>query len=222
MTYPTGVRLVRTPVAYAWWLDGTGHSGGAQANRWLCTQFDSEHIYSTPTLCSLNGSTLSMIVASSNDIYKIDLYQTTAFDPGSARWPWPTFHHDNARTGCSTTPSSTPVSTSIIGQLKTTGGVGIQGASVRIEYWTGTAWSSSVSVYQPARGSAESRVNPITSVGTGAAGDEINEGGFAFNQLTPDRRYHLVITNGGTTRTFTLNNDTNIPAGMKRQDITWQ
>ena len=46
---------------------------------------------------------------------KINLDNAT-FQPGTTRWPWPTFHHDNARTGCNTTTTPTMVSASVIGK----------------------------------------------------------------------------------------------------------
>jgi len=210
---PQVVVASESGTVYALWFDGTNHSGGAQAHTpWVCTQQSSEMIHSTPTLCSLDGSTLSLIVVSTNDTYKIDLF-STALDPyapgNGARWPWPTFHHDRARTGCSTIPSTTMRSASIVGRVVRSG-VGLPGASVRVQYSTdGTNWYDDTSVYGR---SGETRANPITSVGTSS--DEINKGGFVINQLTPGRRYRLIVSYGGSSTTYYVNGTNTLPAGL--------
>jgi hypothetical protein len=220
---PQVVIAAQSGNVYALWLDGTNHIGGAVANVWTCAENEFEYIYSTPTLCSLDGSTLSMIVGSTKGIYKINLYQTTAFEPGSSRWPWPTFHHNKARTGCTTAPSTTMVSSSIVGRVKTSSGYGLEGASVEVQWYdTSTStWVASTPVY--GRPTAN-RTNPILTVGNSTQGDEVNEGGYIINQLTPDRRYRLVISKSGyTTQTVSVNSDQAVPVGKTMvADITLQ
>jgi len=175
---------------YALWADGTNHTGGAIAHVWTCVQCPGRYkfIHASPTVCSLDGANLSMIVGASDGIYKIDLYPTTEFEPNTPRWPWPTFHRDNARTGCATSPSSTKTCASIIGRV-TQNGVHVQGASVQVECLNG----GTPQVYgRP----TEERDNPVYTVGTGDTGDEINEGGYMISQLAPNTTYHLIV-NGG-------------------------
>lgn len=202
---------------YALWKDGANHAGGAVAKSWQCAQFpgtDSTNtaILSTPTLCSLDGTHLDMIVASTDGIYKIHFDGTggnanITYDSSNwTRWPWRTFHYDNARTGSTTAISSTKVSASIVGRV-TSGGNGVTGASVKVQYSTnGTNWYDDTSVY----GRTETRNATITTAGSGA--DELNKGGFVFNQLTPGRRYRLIVN--GTT-TVNVNGTSNLPAGLK-------
>src|SRR5690606_35818907 len=119
---------------------------------------------------------------------KIDLYEST-FVPNTGRWPWPTFHRDNARTGCTTAPAQL-VSASIVGRVKTPGEVGIRDVRVEAQYWSGSTWITDTTVY----GRTTIRTATYT-VGNTTSNDEINEGGYTINQLTPERRYRLKVTN---------------------------
>jgi hypothetical protein len=190
---------------YALWKDGTAHPGAGGnpvADEWTCVEDSYGFLYSTPTICSLNGTTVSLIVGSSEGLYKIDLYTVPAgtFVPGSARWPWPTFHHDAARTGCSVAPSTTMVSSSIIGRVKDSySGQWIEGAQVLVQYWNGSTWVTETRV----NGRPETRAYPLYTVGDGTPNNEINEGYFVINQLMPPVPpdpgyvYQLVINKAG-------------------------
>jgi hypothetical protein len=164
---------------------------------WTCSQSPgSTTTYATPALCSLDGSTVSLVVGSSDGIYKIDLYNAT-FQAGSARWPWSTFHRDAARTGCVTSPSTTYVSASVIGRVTSQStGLPIPGASVKVEWYDGTNW-----VIPEVYGRSNSRypigIDSVTTVGQYDDGSEINEGGYVINQLPPNRSYRLTITATG-------------------------
>lgn len=177
---------------YALWSDGNNHQGGPIAAVWRCVQSLEGQINSTPTVCSLDGSTVSMIVCSSDGIYKVDLYtleQGQQFVPNSARWPWPTFRRDNARTGCQTTNDNPapPISASITGKV-TLNSSPVQGALVSI--YTDSQLTQVPAVYQR----STSRTNPVLSAGTGPANDEINEGAYCINQLPSSQTYWIRAT----------------------------
>ncbi|MHB9036319.1 MAG: Ig-like domain-containing protein [Armatimonadota bacterium] len=188
---------------YALWKDGTNHSGGPVAKVWTCVQTDDATILSTPTLCSLNGTSLDLIVGSTDGIYRIS-FPTITFDPyNTTRWPWTTFHYDAARTGCTTSPSSTKVSASVIGRVRTSAGVWLSGTQVYIKDLT---TNQNPVVYNR---SGESRPTYISTVGDGTNNNEISEGGYVINQLTPGRNYLLTFKRTGyADKTYTLNNAT--------------
>ena len=165
---------------YALWKDGANHSGGPIAEIWTCVQSDWGQILATPAICTLSNaqpSMLSLVVGSTDGIYKMDLYSAT-FQPGTTRWPWPTFHHDNARTGCNNTTTPSLVSASVIGRAVTSGGVGVPGVSINIAYSAGGTGTPGV-----ANRPGQARVDPVYTAGNSTANDEINEGGFVINQL---------------------------------------
>jgi hypothetical protein len=164
---------------YALWKDGTDHGGEAVAETWTCTQSaQDEYVRATPAFCSLNGTTVSLIVGSTDGIYKIDLYDA-AYQPGSARWPWPTFHYDTARTGCrDSRPAQGPLSASVIGKARKADGTGIAGVRVEIRYLSGGSGVPAV-----ANRPGADRVDPVFAAGNDTENDEANEGGFVINQL---------------------------------------
>ena len=192
---------------YALWKDGTNHSGGPVAKVWTCAQTDDAAILSTPTLCSLNGTSLDLIVGSTDGIYRIN-FSTITFDPNNTtRWPWTTFHYDAARTGCTTSPSSTKVSASIIGRVTSQStGKPIPGAHVKVEWYNGSTW-----VIPAVYGRTEPRylnsqqMDYVVTAGQYDNGSEINEGGFVINQLPPNTSYRLTISKTGyTTKQVTV------------------
>jgi len=91
----------------------------------------------------------------------------------------------------------------------------VAGAAVRIEWFDGGSWVS------PAvAGRTETReslnLNPVYSVGNGTPNDEINEGGYVFNQLPPNRSYRITVSKTGyTTRQVTVP----VSTGLTIQDI---
>ncbi|MDO8588080.1 MAG: carboxypeptidase-like regulatory domain-containing protein [Armatimonadota bacterium] len=173
------------------WKDGTNHTGGPIADLWTCAQNASQQIFATPTICSLDGSLLNLIVGSTDGVYKINLYNAT-FQPGSARWPWPTFLYNSARTSCNNTTTYSPASVSIIGKVRTSAAVGIPGATVAIEYESGGV--------PPVVNGNNSRVDPVYTAGDPTNTNEINRGGFVINQLpilSGGARYKLTISKPG-------------------------
>lgn len=185
---------------YALWPDGNNHLGGPIAAGWRCAQEEGIEINSTPTVCSLDGTNVSMIVGSGDGIYNIDLYtleQGQSFISNGSRWPWPTFHRDNARTGC-TTSSSSPVSASISGKV-TLNDVPVQGAriSIRMDGYP----TQPPAVY----GRSSTRTDPVLSVGnTASSTDEYNEGQYCISQLPPNSTYNITATDANGQHQVTI------------------
>ena len=100
--------------------------------------------------------------------------------------------------------------------MKTPSGIGISGATVEAQYWNGSTWVTDTAIY----GRTNTRVAVYTA-GNTMENDEINEGGYVINQLTPGRRYRLKVTNGGVIRYFNVNNDLTVTPGKYTQDVTW-
>ena len=205
---------------YALWIDGRSHAGGNPvAHTWTCAQTSGVEINATPTICSLGGSQpgmLSLIVGSTDGMYKIDLYSTT-FQPNTSRWPWPTFHRDAARTGCYTNPSTTMVSASIVGQVTSqSSGMPIHGASVKVEWYDGSAWVIPAVYGRADQRYADPQVDYVTTAGIYDNGSEINEGGFVINQLPPSRSYRLTVSKSGYTQTQVM---VSVTTGAARQDV---
>lgn len=177
---------------YALWADGNNHAGGPVAKAWVCAQSTGVEVDSTPTICSLDGTQVSMIVGSTDGIYKIDLYtlgQGESFLPNSSRWPWPTFHRDNARTGCQTTDTdpAPSVSASIAGKI-TLNNNPVQGAKVYIRVLPGLTLPG---VY----GRTVTRTDPMLSAGDAASStDECDEGQYCLSQLPPNQTYRITVT----------------------------
>lgn len=149
---------------------------------------------STPAICSLNGTMVSLIAGSEDGIYKFGLYSGT-FVANSDRWPWPTFHRDNARTGCATGMAA-PVSASIYGEV-TLNKIAVPGAHISIR----TASGQPVPIY----GRSATRTDPVFAVGNGTPGDEINEGWYCINQLPPGATYSITATDQDGYHSKTVN-----------------
>jgi len=179
---------------YALWAAGNNHTNGPIAKEWGCAQPGSSgvEVDSTPTVCSLDGTQVSMIIGSTDGIYKADLYtlqQSETFVPNSARWPWPTFHRDNARTGCQTTDTNPapPVSASIAGKI-TLSGCPVQGAKIYIRVLPGLTLPG---VY----GRSATRTDPALSSGDATSStDEYSEGQYCISQLPPNQTYRITVT----------------------------
>jgi hypothetical protein len=174
------------------WKDGANHAGGAVAKTWRCIENSAGELYSTPTICSLDGVNLSVIVGSSQGLYKIDCYPCGSFSPGSPRWPWPTFHHDAARTGCSVPPSGQPRSASIIGRVvNVNDNRGVNG-TVELGYFQDENWVTETRFHlrdyprfhDPQM--IEFEANPVrTAMPSGWVGVLLNEGCFVISQIIP-------------------------------------
>ncbi|MCE5197368.1 right-handed parallel beta-helix repeat-containing protein [bacterium] len=204
---------------YALWADGYNHANGPIAKVWVCKQSGSAgvKIESTPAICSLDGTQVSMIIGSTDGIYKTNLYSLPSgqtFVPNSARWPWPTFHRDNARTGCQTTDTNPapPVSASIYGKITSSNGNPVQGAKVYVRVSSGLELPA---VYgRP----GETRADPVLSAGDAATlNDEFDEGQYCLSQLPPNQTYKITVTdaNGGHITTT----DVSVTTGKTDQDI---
>lgn len=211
---------------YALWKEGANHSGGAIARVWTCAQSGGT-ITSTPTLCSLDGVHLDMIVASSGGVYRIRFDGSNGnpnitFDASDYdRWPWRTFHYDNARTGCCGPVPTTKVSASVIGVVKQSN-VPVTGATVTVQYYniSTSQWMNDTSVYQSMSGRPVADRTPVITVGTTA--DELNKGGFVINQLIPNRQYRLQVQVGGSiVATQNVNNGTALQPGRYVQNISF-
>jgi hypothetical protein len=155
----------------------------------------------------LDGTHLDLIVGSTDGIYKIHFDGTNGndhIDFNSSNWDlwqWRTFHYDAARTGCTTTPSTTKVSASIIGRVRTANGTGL--ADIEVEIVDLTTNQNPVVHNRP----DESRRQYVLIAGDATNDNEINEGGYVINQLTPGRNYLLKFKRlGYADKTYTLNN----------------
>ncbi len=205
---------------YALWKNGTNHSGGPIAAIWT---FGGE-ITSTPTLCSIDGTHLDMIVGGPDGLYKIHFDGTNGnpsitVNSNWTYWPWCTFHYNNARTGCCGLVPSTKVSASIIGRVTSQStGLPILGASVVVEWDNGSAWViPAVNGRSDPRYPAGSGQNGVTTVGNYTNGSEINEGGYVINQLPPNTSYRLTVSaQGYTTKQITVP----VTTGMVIQDVS--
>jgi len=197
---------------YALWPDGNNHAGGPVAKVWVCAQSAGVEVDSTPTVCSLDGTQVCMIVGSTDGIYKVDLYslqQGESFVPNSARWPWPTFHRDNARTGCNTAPAN-PVCASIMGTV-TLNGAALPLAKISIK----TLGGQNV----PVQGqSSATRIDPVRSVGDLTANNEVDEGAYCINQLPPNATYRITASDANGQHQTTL--DAAVTTGCTHVDIS--
>ena len=178
---------------YALWADGADHADGPIAQAWTCIAPNETgviQVLSTPALCSLDGQTLDIIAGSEDGIYRINIPGKTYEAANQSRFPWPTFHQNNARTGNPGPIGGPCVSASLIGRVVDSSGVGVAGASVSIvDAQTGLTPAVS--------GRTETRPAAGVTAGNATPGDEANEGGFVINQLPPQRSYTLTISKTG-------------------------
>ncbi len=163
-------------------------------------------IESTPAIDDIdNDGKIDIIVSSLSGVYRIPL--DTPYVPTREALPWPTFHGDNARTGCFTAPAP-PVYASIIGRV-TQNGSPVGGATVTITEANGSP------VWVPVPGSNTVRP-PVKTVGN-AQNNEANSGLFCINQLEPNRTYVITIKNkAGIQRVFS---NVTVTTGLLRRDF---
>jgi hypothetical protein len=107
------------------------------------------------------------------------------------RVPWPTFHHDNARTG-TIVPMPTLKYGSIVGRV-TNNGEPVDG------YYIGIKYNDNTVVYQPAPHQSKPR-RPVRTAGAQKGTDgafiraeEANRAGYSINQLESGRTYKVLI-----------------------------
>ena len=111
---------------YAIYNDGAahvsnGHSVGPIAWAGCCVPpgETTANIYTSPVIDDIdNDGKVDILVAGDKGIYLFHTNAPYVQDP--ALYPWPTFHHDNQRTGC-TTPAPAPVLASIQGIVSRAG-----------------------------------------------------------------------------------------------------
>ena len=129
------------------------------------------------------------------------------YDGSAARYPWPTFHHDAARTGCATAPGS-PIYSSMVGRVKDVNGNIAIGAEVYIYFQSDTTTST---VPVP-KHTGEYRTDPVKSVGdTGRT--EVNRGGYSINQLATSGLYKTEVVYDNVNkwkRSITLSSGLNV------------
>ena len=167
------------------------------------------HIYNAPVITLDNNGIVNVIAASDEGIYKFALGNAYSSDP--ALYPWPTFHHDNQRTGC-TTIQPQPVNASIQGII-TSEGIPVPGVEVHIYYNENDIYDNPIRVPKPNSTAAREF---ILSVGNGGDPTEPGCGAYILNQLEPNRTYKLKIK-AGAEQWIT---DIAVTTGLKRLDIT--
>ncbi|MCE5200412.1 MAG: FG-GAP-like repeat-containing protein [Armatimonadota bacterium] len=151
-----------------------------------------------------NDGLVEVLVAGDKGVYLFNL--NVQYTGNSSLYPWPTFHHDNARTGC-TTPLHAPVNASIQG-LVTRGGQPVQGAKVYIYNADGT------SVLKPNTIPEEARSYVLTTATTET--NMAGVGAYCISQLAPNRAYQVKIQEtSGTITTL----DVTVTTGLTRLDV---
>lgn len=156
---------------------------------------DSSRVLSSPTINDIDSDGYAdIIVGSEGGMWRFTTQVT--YDGSASKYPWPTFHHDAARTGCAITPVS-PISSSIVGQVRDTSGNLAIGAEVYIYFQSDTTTST---VPVPKSSPVTYRTAPVKSVGnTGRT--EVNRGGYSINQLQPSgQTYKIKVIYGGVTK----------------------
>ena len=175
---------------------------GPVAAIWCCrpAEDDWSMVLSSPTVSDIDGDGYADIIVGSGGSYTGGgMWRFTTqvtYDGSASRYPWPTFHHDAARTGCATTPAS-PISSSIVGQVRDTSGNLAIGAQVYIYFQSDTTTST---VPVPKSNPVTYRTSAVRSVGdTGRT--EVNRGGYSINQLQPSgQTYKIKVVYGGVTK----------------------
>lgn len=119
-------------------------------------------------------------------------------------YPWPTFQHDNKRTGCSTLPSS-PLYASIQG-IVTSSGNPVSGAKIYIYNEDGSL------VYIP--NSTVTTRSYVLSVGSTDI-TKACRGSYCINQLDPDKNYQLKVVVGTSEKTIPVT----VTKGLVRVDV---
>ncbi len=199
-------------LVYVIYADGVNHKVDGKPTgplAWVrCCKSSStipSQFVSSPVIDDLdNDGLVEVLVAGSQGIY---IFQTEApYSDSSALFPWPTFHHDNRRSGC-VTPPPAPINASIQGIISYAGSP-ISGASIKIYKNDGS------SVYTP--NTTTERI-AVLSVGSTLV-NEAGKGAYCISQLEPNQTYKLVITASGYT-TKTVSNIA-VGTGLTRVDVS--
>lgn len=139
-------------------------------------------VLSSPVIDDLDADGKVEVVASGTEgVYVFHFDAPYTGDP--QHYPWPTFHRDNQRTGC-TTPPPGPTYGSIQGLVRKNG-AGVLDAKVYIAHSDGSP------VYEPHSNPPVARGHVLT-VGT-AGVEEARKGAYCINQLPPNSTYKLTI-----------------------------
>lgn len=198
---------------YALYKDGASHRVGGSLTgpiAWVrcCVppgQTGSQ-ILTAPVIDDLdNDGLVEVVVASEKGIYVFHMDAPYAQDP--VRFPWPTFHRDNARTGC-VGPAPAPVYGSIHG-IVTRSGAPISQAKVYIYYNDGSPVPVPHSDPPYAR-------DYVLTVGTSDP-TEVGKGAYCINQLPANRTYKLKIVVTGELDHWV--NDIAVTTGARQVDI---
>ncbi len=164
-----------------------------------------------PTICDLDNDGLLEIVATSRGAEGYAGGGAFVFETQSpfvaGDHPWPTFHHDNQRTGCAS-PQPEPIYASICG-LITQNQEPVCDALVYIYHQDGTP----VAIPGTDPPSERGYVRPVGIEGI----DEAGKGAYCINQLEPYQTYRIEVSVGGVP-TYVVDN-INVTTGQHIVDI---
>jgi len=199
-------------LAYAIYADGINHKINGKRTgplAWVgccrSSNTDPIELLNAPVIDDLdNDGLVEIVVAGSQGVY---IFQTEATYTGSSSlYPWPTFHHDNRRSGC-VTPPPAPINASIQGIISHAGSP-ISGASIKIYKNDGSI------VYQP--NTTTERIS-VLSVGSSLV-NEVGKGAYCISQLDHNQTYKLVISASGyVTKTVS---GIAVGTGLTRVDVS--
>jgi len=163
-------------------------------------------VLSSPAIDDLDGNgKIDIIVGSTGGVFRYELESELIRD--EAHMPWPTFHHDNARTGFAGTMPALRYG-SIVGRV-TKNGVPVLRAQVHITFGDGTP------VPEPYSNPPKPRSYVLTVGSSGTT--QSNKGAYSINQLEAGLQYKLkVVSTGNPDKEigpFTLS------LGLNRADI---
>ena len=198
---------------YALYSDGMNHVEDEERTgpiAWIgCCIPQSEteaEIVAAPVIDDLdNDGDVDLVVAGSRGIYLFDLAAPYTCNPVTC--PWPTFHHDNQRTGCAA-EAPEPVNASIQG-IVTLNGEPVAGAEVRIYHNDGSL------VYEPHSDPPVTRDFVKTVGATGGTGR--GAGAYCINQLEPNQIYKIEVSYASSVTWVT---DIAVTTGLVRVDVS--
>ena len=201
---------------YAVYADGFNHQdNGMPAGpiAWVrcCVPLaeDFAQILTAPVIDDLdNDGKVEVVAGSDKGVYVFQLDVPYVQDPNL--YPWPTFHRDNQRTGCATTPPA-PVNASIQGIVKQAGQE-VAGAQVYIYLNDGSP------VYVPHSDPPLERDCVLTVCDTDP--DTAGKGAYCISQLEPNRTYKLkVVPDPQDPGTCYWVTDIAVTTGLVRVDV---
>ncbi|MCL5103321.1 MAG: FG-GAP-like repeat-containing protein [Armatimonadetes bacterium] len=200
---------------YAIYNDGIAHAQDGQSTSpiaWAgcCVPpgQTAANIFTSPVIDDIdNDGRVDILVAGDKGIYLFSLNAPYMQNP--ALYPWPTFHHDNQRTGC-ITPPPPPVLASIQG-IVSGAGAGLPGTKVYIYN------SDGADVQRPHSDPPMARSYVLTAGSSSA--DAAGVGAYCINQLEPDRTYNLKFES--PTGEVQWANGVAVTKGLLRLDIAF-